>query len=65
MVCLQERKCYEFREENCFRLWGSNDISWVENGVSDNVGTITMWRKSNFQLLRSFNGKYFSVIEGV
>jgi len=40
MVCLQETKFSEVGEGNCFLLWGSNDIDWVENGASNNVGEL-------------------------
>jgi len=26
MVCIQETKCSKFGEENCFNMWGSNEI---------------------------------------
>ncbi|XP_068491914.1 uncharacterized protein [Phaseolus vulgaris] len=45
---------------------GSNDIEWVENRACNNAGgSITMWMKNCFQMLRSFNGNNFSIIEGV
>ena len=38
MVCLHETTCSEFGKENCYLLWGSNDIAWVQNGASNNAG---------------------------
>jgi len=66
MVCIQETKCSEFGEENCFNMWGSNEIDWIENGAINNAGgIITLWRRSCFQLSSSVNGSNFSIIEGV
>jgi len=66
MVCLHEAKCSEFIKESSFYLWGSNEIDWEENGVINNVGgVITMWRRNNFNMSSYFNGKIYSVIEGV
>lgn len=64
MVCLKETKCSEFGERDCFLLWGCNNIDWVENGASNTSGIITMWRKSCFQLLRSFNENNFWLLKG-
>jgi len=49
MVCIQETKCSELSKESVFLLWGSNEVDWVENGASNNVGgIITVWRKGCF-----------------
>ena len=66
MICLQETKCFEISKENGFLLWGSNDIGWIEVGASNNAGgIIIMWRNSRFQLINSFRGNNFFVVEGV
>jgi len=66
IICLQETKCSEISKENGFLLWGYNDIGWIEVGASNNAGgIITMWRNSRFQLVNSFRGNHFSVVEGV
>ena len=45
---------------------GSNEIDWVENGVNYNVGEIiTMWRNNCFHMSSFFNGRNFSIIEGL
>jgi len=65
MVCIQETKCSEFGKENCFNMWGSNEIDWVENGAINNAGgIITVWRRSCFQLSSFFNRNNSSIIEG-
>jgi len=37
MICLQETKCFVFRKESCYLLWGSNEIDWIENDASNNA----------------------------
>jgi len=66
MMCIQETKCSVFNKESVFLLWGSNEIEWVENGASNNVGgLITIWRKNCFQMSRFLNGRNFTIIEGL
>jgi len=66
MVCLQETKFSVISKEHCYYLWGSNEIEWMENGAVNNAGgIITRWRRSSFDMIRYFNGKSYSVIEGI
>jgi len=65
VVCLQETKCKELWKENIFKMWGTNDIDWVERGADNNVGgVITIWRRSRFHLVNVITGMNFCIIEG-
>jgi len=49
MVCLQQTKCYCFRREKVFLLWGCNEVNWVENKVLNSAsGVLTMWSNKSF-----------------
>jgi len=51
LVCLQEIKCKKMVMKEIFKLWGSNEVEWIENGNENNVGgVITMWRRNCFLL---------------
>jgi len=63
-VCLQEAKCKELGQEEIFKMWGTNEVDWVENGIKNNAGeVITMWRRSCFLLSNFINEKNYSIIE--
>jgi len=48
-VCIQETKCKELGKEEIFKMWGVNDVEWVENGNDNGAGgVITMWRRNCF-----------------
>jgi len=38
IVCLQETKCKELEKEKIFKMWGTNDVEWVERGAKNNAG---------------------------
>jgi len=66
IVCLQKMKYFVFSKDSVFLFWGSNDIDWFVNGASNSVdGLITICRKSYFQMSSFFNGRIFSIIEGL
>jgi len=65
VVCLQETKSKELRMEGIYKMWGTNEVEWVENGNVNNArGVITMWRENCFMFCKVFNGHNYSIIEG-
>jgi len=65
VVCLQETKCKEMEKESIFKMWGSNEIDWVERGAVNNAGgMITMWRRRCLQVTNAFAEENFCIIQG-
>lgn len=65
VICVQETKLINVNNQQCYSLWGSNEISWVHRSVDMEGGDIlTLWNKKVFMCDRTKQGKWYIVIEG-
>ena len=49
--------------EEIFKMWGTNEVEWVQNGNDNKFGgVLIMWRKKCFLLHNAFNGNNYSII---